>query len=453
MKKQLLPIGLVLALITLAPPVSTASSTEGVSATTVNQGVYTKVSDLVYSTQSPIKLTLQQAVYQALGNNLDLKLMSNAVSSYELDRDKADYYSDKQKDADSAVKDGWDEYSSSLAQLNQAKPLLSQEVYDAKKAELDQAAAKLQAADTYRVDTLQEAQIAWLLTEKGKAGYEIASLKDELSKKQISLLTQKSYYDVLNANRLVKVKTSALNRAKSQATLAKQGFEQGMRAKDDWLMAQAQVDLMQADQENARITQFKAESELLKVLNLPGSVKIECVDDFTTVPLAIDVNKAVYKGLSSRFEIRKAQMELNVAKLNTELASRYSGPGSFDYRGAKLAQDKAEIELTEQQQFVEADIRQAAMAVNSTKAMLGYIQTSVKNAQKSLDIATLRYREGYSLPSSVMKNLHSEDAAGTTLEVLASQEKLAEIEEKVTNIIYNYNLARANYLLSTGDEE
>jgi hypothetical protein len=38
-----------------------------------------------------------------------------------------------------------------------------------------------------------------------------------------------------------------------------------------------------------------------------------------------------------------------------------------------------------------------------------------------------------------------EDAGGTIFEVLAAEEKLSEVEEKVVEIVYGYNLAKSKY--------
>lgn len=397
------------------------------------------------------KLTLRQAIDLAMENNLELKLLAEDLKFRELDRDKAEYFSDQQRSAEEKINDGYRELEKKRADFEKVKNLLDPTAREAMQGQLDAAAKELEAASRYRTDTLEEAQVAELIQEKARVGVAVTALAEKLARKKIALLTQKSYYDILKAKRLVTVKEAALRRAQSQLKLAQAGFQQGMRAKDDYLLARSQVDLMQADLEKAKNSLANSEIELKKVLNLPGDTEIETVDDFTATPWKADLEQALKEGLSKRLEIRKAGMELDVARINLELAKRYSTPNTFAYREARLTVEKAEIELARQKTVVDADIRQAFSTLNATRSMLGYIENTQKLARESMDIATLRYREGYGLPGSIMKGLHAEDAAGTILEVLAAQEKLAEIEEKLTDIIYSYNLARANYLISTGD--
>ena len=83
--------------------------------------------------------------------------------------------------------------------------------------------------------------------------------------------------------------------------------------------------------------------------------------------------------------------------------------------------------------------------------MLESTKEMVDEAKENLEIAILKYKEGFGVETSLLKNLNLEDSAGTIVEVLAAEEKLAEIEESVVQVTYAYNLARMQYLNNTGN--
>lgn len=427
------------------PSLALVSATRAAKAKIVSTAKTSGSSTAIQSVYSPLRLTLQEALDLGVKNNPDLKLAKEDLKFRDLDREKADFFSDQQRDADSAVRKGWRDLADQQAQVNLIQDPAVKAVYQEK---LDQAKALLEEKSQYEIDTLGEAETAELIQVKASVAYQVTAIGELLAEQKIGLLVRKDYYEVVKDKRLVNLKKTALQRAQSQFTLAKSGYDQGMRAKDDYLLAQAQVDLMRADLESAQNNLANAETELKKVLDLPGSAVIQVVDDFTTTALQADLTDGLKSGLPKRLEVRQAEEELRVAQVDFELTNRYYTSTTFNYREAYLTVEKAKINLSKQKAAAEADIRQAYSSFAATQAMLGYIQNTTKSAQDSLNIAALRYREGYGLPSQVMKNLNAEDASGTILEVIAAEEKLSEIEEKVTEIIFNYNLARANYLIS-----
>ena len=99
----------------------------------------------------------------------------------------------------------------------------------------------------------------------------------------------------------------------------------------------------------------------------------------------------------------------------------------------------------QQQQVVAGDVRASYSTVLATAAMLDQVTASADQARQALAIVTYRYQEGYGIPTSVLKSFSMEDAAGTIFEVVAAQEKLSEVEEKVVEINTAYQLARSKY--------
>lgn len=399
-----------------------------------------------------LKLTLTEAIYMGKQNNLDLKLLNEDLALRELDHDKALYFSDQQKDADQKIRDGRAELAKQRAEFEKIKDFLDAATRKAMEDQLAAAEAELAASEKYAIDTLEEAQVAHLIEKKAKVALEVTKLARELAAEKTALLVQKDYYDVLKVQELVKVKKGALERAKFQLQLAQAGYEAGMRAKDDWLLAKAQVSLLEADLTKGENDLLAAMLELKKVLNVDSGVELQLADDFTTGDIKVNFSEDLERGLAKRVEVRKAEGELEVYRVNFDLAKSYGAPNTFTYREAEINLRKAEVELTKQKLYAQADIRQSYNNLMAARVMLGDVEDSLAQAKESVDIAMYRYQEGFGLPNSTLKGLHAEDAAGTILEVLAAQEKLAEIEEKVVNITYSYNLARNKYLIDSGQD-
>ncbi|MEJ8553994.1 TolC family protein [Tepidibacter sp. Z1-5] len=285
--------------------------------------------------------------------------------------------------------------------------------------------------------------MADLQNEVTKDGYLIAQ-------KQIGLLTRQKYYEVIKTKKIEDLKKIALDRATAQYKMAKDAYDAGMKAKDDVLLSQAQVNLMNVDYRNACMNRKNAEIELKKVINVDLNKNINLVQDFTTTKLEVNLEAGLKQGSEKRIEIRKAQAQYLVDKLSFELTSGQYPENTYQYKEAKIKMNKSKVGIESAGQDVKSSIMQSYEAVEATADMLAYTEGVVNNAKESLEIAEYRYKEGYGFETSVIKNANLQDMAGTMVEVIAAQERLADIEEKVIEVIFNYNLARDKYLNDIG---
>ncbi|SHH22589.1 Outer membrane efflux protein [Tepidibacter thalassicus DSM 15285] len=358
----------------------------------------------------------QKSILQEASNNLSYAI-SKGYGSYS------------KQDIQGAIKEGEDRLDLGVEEVNSAI---------AEKLNIDVERVLALDSTTELMTTMAELQ-----NEVTKDGYKIAQ-------KQIALLTRQKYYEVIKTKKIEELKKVALDRANKQYEMAKNAYEEGMKAKDDVLLSQAQVKLMNVDYRNAVLNRKKAEIELKKVINIDLDTDINLVEDFTTEGIDFNLKEGIKQGLEKRIEIRKAQAQYLVDKLNFELTSKQYPDNTYQYKEAKVKMDKSKVELEKSYKEVEASIRQSYEALIATKDMLSYIENVVENAKESLEIAEYRYKEGYGFETSVIKSANLEDVAGTIVEVIAAQERLADIEEKVVEVIFNYNLARDKYLNDIG---
>jgi hypothetical protein len=239
------------------------------------------------------KISLTDAINLTWANNIVLKLLEEQIAARELDLDRAEFYRKKLIDADEKINDGLKAYYQGRSQLDNVIGLinagligpghpayLTAEEIAQKEAQLADAREELSANAKYRIDNLANAQVVELYQTKAALGLEVTRLGVEEARKQYALLTRQKYYEVLKAQRLVDVKKAAVRRAENQYQMAKASFEAGFRAKDDMLMAEAQLSLLKADLANGQNALNLAEIALKQVMGLAQKTLIKLEDDF-----------------------------------------------------------------------------------------------------------------------------------------------------------------------------
>ncbi len=414
-----------------------------------------------------MELTLKEAVNTTVENNLQLKAVEQQVDLNEFYKKRTDYNVDKFKDAD----DDLDDARGMLSQVIDAIDYynyIGQDttILEDKKQALQQGIESGESTLNYSLEEANESITEKINMETSKilglnsttslmevmsnTAFEVSKTGYEMGRQKIALLAEKSYYDVIKFQNMLKVKQKALERAEGQYKIVKAAYEVGMNAKDDMLLAQSQMELMSADLKKAKGDYKNSKIKLKEVLNLPFDKEIALKDIKYKAAEEFDLQKGIEDGIKNRFEISKAVGQYTIDKLNFELTARKYTSNTFMYREADLKSKGSEIELMIQKQKVESDIRQSYNTLMATAEMKEHIQNSLKNAEENLEIAEYRYNTGFGVPSSNLKSIQAEELTGTIMEVLAAQETVAEIEEKIVEIESGYNLARSNYLTSTG---
>jgi outer membrane protein TolC len=281
--------------------------------------------------------------------------------------------------------------------------------------------------------------------------YEVSQASFDIYKNSIALLIQKNYYDVLKAEQLLDVRQKAMERAKTQYEFSKASYEEGIKAKDDMLISNIYYKTTKIQYEDAKGKLENAIVELKKSINIDFEKEVELTDILLEESQGFDLDIGLVNGMKNRIEMKKALGEVAIYSLNFEETKRKYTPNTFQYQEAEILRDKSAIDFDEAKLEVENSIRKSYNSTNTVSKMLEETKEMVEEAEENLEIAKLKYKEGFGVETSLLQNLNLEDSAGTIVEVLAAEEKLAEIEENVVNIIYTYNLARMQYLNNTGD--
>ncbi|MTI69033.1 MAG: TolC family protein [Firmicutes bacterium] len=455
------------------------------------------------------KLTLKEAIDIGLKNSIDLKKVENEIDLKELKKERAEYKSDKLEDAKdklnenkrklnrkedqleaakSAIDNGILPEKATLpdgtvlpkgTNLNKLPPSLepykdtivtnveseldkSEDLLKEKKRELysgeltfidalDQAGDTLSekldynSLDNFNVDSTSD-----LLSTMSNVSYEVAKASKSIYRNKIALLIEKSYYDALKAKKILEFKKKAMERGKKQFDFAKESYKEGMKAKDDMLLAKVYYKSTIIEYDKAMSEYKNALLKLKKNMNIDLDKDIKLAEVSINEREVPDLDTGLEKGLNNRLEIKKSLGEVAVYNLNFKKTKKKYPDITFQYREAKLLEKKAKINYEKTLVDVKSSIRKSYETYLSTKSMLKNAKGMVESTKESLEIAEFKYKEGFGTENSLLKSMDLESSSGTIVEVLACEEKLAEVEEKVIEITHGYNLAKMNYYNNIG---
>lgn len=289
-----------------------------------------------------------------------------------------------------------------------------------------------------------------LLLDMAEASSTITVAAEGIYRNQIALMIQNSYYNVLKAQKLLAVKQSTMKRAEVQLQNAKDGFEAGMKAKDDVLLASIYNTGTKLEYEKALGDYNNALTELKKNMNIPEDQAVILEDAAASRSVPLELGEGLESGASNRLEVIKAEQQLKVYDAYMKLVDKRYSSSIKKFKEAELLQENAELELEKVKKDVESSIRQSYSTMVTMEKLLAEAGNMAEQARECLVIAQEKYKEGYGADSTLMKKLGLEASAGTMLEVISAEENLAQVEEKYVEILYGYNLSKAKYLIDIG---
>ncbi len=438
-----------------------------------------------------MKLTIEEAVLTGIENSIQLDQVEKQIQLSDVSNQRARYSAKKLRRGRDDIRDGARELNEAQKALDSGRSpqditlpdgtvipkgtdlgqipgggAIKEEIQKS----LDQSKKQLDSGDYRIVNALQEAgstissaldfaslesltvdSTADVMETMTQIALEVTQASFDIYKNGIALLIQKNYYDVLQAKQMLEVKQKAMDRGKTQYEFAKASYEEGLKPKDDMLVASTYYRSTKIQYEQAKGDLENAIVELKKSINIGFDKDIELTDVLLEETEKFDLEKGLVNGMKERLEIKKTLGEVAVYALNFDETKRKYTPNTFQYKEAEILRDKSVVDFNQAKLEVENSIRQSYNTVNTVASMLEGTKEMIKEAEGNLEIAVLKYKEGFGVETSLLKNLNLEDSAGTIVEVLAAEEKLAEIEENVVKITYAYNLARMQYLNNTGN--
>lgn len=301
--------------------------------------------------------------------------------------------------------------------VDKAKLKLEQDEYNAKKMDED------------NITSYQNALLKYVQPQAGKMALVIAEAQARLSDDSLKLEVEAGYYDLLKKQAGLYNAQNALDRAKEQLRIARESFKAGILAKNDVVAAEVLVASKEAAVFNAQNAYDKAKMRLADSLGLPLDAQVEPASKFSFWPVSIDLAEEVEKGLQNDLEVIAAREAITVAETTYEQVKRFYTPNVFMYREAQYKLEEAKVNLKQKEQETELKIRQAYLDMQSAEKAYKTLEASLASAEETYRVAKLKFKAG------VITRMEMEKAA----------DNLSEQEAKVTEMLFNYNLAAAQF--------
>lgn len=276
------------------------------------------------------------------------------------------------------------------------------------------------------------ATVTPLQLAEAKQAYENALYEANLQKVRAALTVESAYYAVLKAQYTVELRTNALDRALQQVDIAQRRHALGqitdvqLREAEQHLL-EAQFALMQAEND-LRLVRL----QFGQLIGLPDTEWV-LTEDVPFEEEEIDLDAAVATARERRFEVIRAKQEVADAEQAVRLADNSYTP-RIELERAKIRLAQAELALQQTLNQVMGEVWEAVMRLNEAALRANLAQSRLDLAHANLALAELRYQNGLN----------------TLLDVLAAEAELAEAEVESVAAVYDYNVAKAQYLSAIG---
>ncbi len=283
---------------------------------------------------------------------------------------------------------------------------------------------------------------------------------------QQQLTTTNTYFDVLAAEQLMRVREASVRRAEEQLKVAVAKLQAGRGIRPDSLRSLVTLGNAQLQLVNAQTALATAEANLGRLVGEDGPVG--AADDSSLYRLiqTVDTTALRAEALANAPAVKSAEASaasaragITIAKaayyptLNLSGSASYNGSSRNDYKllqsrslsfgvnwpifnrfqreqsivSSQVSSEVADANAAEARRQVLASLIAAVAALEAARLRIGISQTSVQAGQEDLRVQQERYRLG----------------AATIVDVLTSQEALNQAEVDAVTARFDYVRARA----------
>lgn len=304
---------------------------------------------------------------------------------------------------------------------------------------------------TNTISSLDSKPLGELIVKMCNKQDELTSYAIDIYRNQIALLIENSYVKALKEQELLTVKKKAEERGKVQYEMAKAAYQVGLKSKDEMIIAKTYY--------NAAIMntalQNKGYQEALVELKKNMNIEFDETFNLETIQPEMselfDLNTGIQSGLRTRLELKMTQATEDMYDyLMTALDHSGYDEHANQYKEVKLLIKQVQLENEGKKVEIESQIRNSYQAMETTKMLVEKAKVLRESAEETLEMAKMKYEEGYGSTNSLLASLNLEQMSGTMVEVLAAEENLENIKEKEIEAMASYHLARLKYLNDIG---
>jgi outer membrane protein TolC len=247
----------------------------------------------------------------------------------------------------------------------------------------------------------------------------------------------RQFYAVYTAKNDLAIYKEELENSLKNYEITKSKAESLLSAKDELWQAELNLADAQSSVQSREVFLANAKDALKQTLGMPLSEDIDISVEIVATPMIIDVEKAVYAGLTSRIELRQREINIELEELrlitvsdrekfkgnislavgvtgdDPKFADIYSTPTSspsisisfevpiFDWgqrkariNAQKTAQTIARYMYEDEKVNIESDIRSTLRNLENYRYQISIAETQVRNAEQTYKLNEIRYREG-----------------------------------------------------------
>ena len=318
--------------------------------------------------------------------------------------------------------------------------------------------------------------IAETFYDNGKTSAKIKQAKISLASTQLdfqkirsdlTLEVIKSYYILLKAQGMLKVKDEGLKQAQTHLNLARARYDAGTVPKSDILKAEVEVSGAELDLISAENTVSIAQTDLNSIMEIDLDTPLLIVDTEKSEPIEMTIDECQNYALKNRLEIKKAEISLKTDEINLKLAqkevwpsialegnyntdldqliNKYSWNESsgweigikasvpiFDAGKSKRGVTKADINLSnaminadQLKKEIALEVKKAYLTAKSQKKMMEATEKQLSYAKESFDAAQGRYKSG----------------VASIIESIDAQVSLNNAKTNYVKAVYDYQVA------------
>jgi len=247
----------------------------------------------------------------------------------------------------------------------------------------------------------------------------------------------RQFYLVYMAKSNLDISRAELVNSQTNYDIIKAKVEAQLSAEEE--LVQAQVNLLNAESsvQSYEVALENAKDDLKQTLGMPLNEEIDVAVTIDAVPIVIDVEKAIYTGLSSRMELRQREISMAEADLtmittkaqnefrgdlslsigisgdNEKFGNIYETPTQsprisisfsvpiFDWgmkrarvNAQRTAQTIAKLNYENEKVDIELNIRQSVRSLENLRKQIDIAEITARNAQFTYRLYEVRYREG-----------------------------------------------------------
>ncbi|GBF12286.1 TolC family protein [Tepidibacillus sp. HK-1] len=273
------------------------------------------------------------------------------------------------------------------------------------------------------IDYLQNYRLLEVSTEFTKAN---AERNAQATTEGLKAQVEESYYKLLQAEQLLKIKKENLDTYKKLYETTKKKLELGLVTKQEVLSAELNVINAENDYNATKDMLTKAKMAFNVTLGKDVMDQVNLKDQLTPKEFKeVSIADAINQAFEKRNEIKIAEYGYEMAKINFDIISKQYPEITFQYRSEKVNLDKAIKSLETTKKQIEMEVRSNYLDVKQKQSEIKAYEKSVTIAEEGLKLNQLLYDNGMGVATDVEK----------------AQVQLDQAKVGLAQSILDYNLA------------